>query len=67
MQFWNHLSHERVLQDSAQTIEDPFDHAQGQVLSTENRASQTKRTGIKAVTSTKITRPDLKDSQKKKR
>jgi hypothetical protein len=44
----------------------PFHNAQGQVLSTENRATQTKRRRRKAVTTNTVTRPTSRRSQKEK-
>jgi hypothetical protein len=39
------------------TVESAYDHAQGQVLSTENRATQTKKRNKKAIYSARVTRP----------
>jgi hypothetical protein len=51
------------------TVESPFDNEQGQVLSTENRATQTHRRKRKAATTNRVTRPtsnrrSQKDKQK---
>jgi hypothetical protein len=58
---------EPQIQDTAQTIDSPFEEEKGIILGTENRASQSKKRIKKQAISTRVTRPtSTRRSQKGK-
>ena len=57
---------EPQIQDTAETIESPYDEEKGIVLSTENRSSQTQRRRRKQAYTNRVTRPTSKRNKKQK-
>jgi len=59
------LETEPEIQDTAQTIDSPYDNQEGQVLGVANRQTQTKTRKKKAAYSNRVTRPTSKRTSQK--